>query len=335
VSDLAALARRFAGAQEFVSSPLYRVLCGTVATDDHLLRLAARRRRGQQPTFLLLGAVHRLLLGGADHELARYYPSIAGPAALPPAGAGPAFQAFCREHEDEIGALVETRLVQTNVVARSVALRIGLAAIRWTTDAPVHLVEVGASAGVHLRGDRYAYDIGGHHFGDPRSPVRISTERRGAAPLPDLDATPALASVTGVDLHPLDATDAEDRAWLEALVWPENRHELDLLRAALGVVAADPPRILAGDALDVCPTLGAELPAGEPRVAFHVATRMHVPAARRPDFDAAVAALGAGGPLFTVAMDDEPFLDLRDPAGARTRLARVGGHLEWVDPLPR
>jgi Uncharacterized protein conserved in bacteria (DUF2332) len=26
----------------------------------------------------------------------------------------------------------------------------------------------------------------------------------------------------GIDLHPVDATDPSERAWLQALVWPEN-----------------------------------------------------------------------------------------------------------------
>src|SRR6185436_14436447 len=106
-------------------------------------------------------------------------------------------------------------------------------------------------------------------FGDPRSPVQIAAAWRGDASIPDLDTLPALASVTGVDLNPLDARNPDDRRWLEALVWPENCLEADLLHHALDIVAADPPPIRAGDAIDVCPALSAELPPGEPRVVFH------------------------------------------------------------------
>jgi hypothetical protein len=188
----------------------------------------------------------------------------------------------------------------------------------------VHVIEIGASAGLLLRFDRYGYALGGRFFGARRSPVQIAAEWRGDTAVPDLDALPPLASVTGVDLHPLDACDADDRRWLEALVWPENRHEADLLHRALDVVAADPPALPAGDAIAVCPALASEFPPGEPRVAFHAVTRLHVPADRLDAFDAAIASLGRDAPLYWLSFEDQ---------GALTHLAKAEGHLEWVAPL--
>src|SRR3954452_5802326 len=128
-TDLATIARRFADTPEFASSPLYQALARTVARTPALLRLAARGRPGQYPTFLFFGAVHALLLAGAEHPLARFYPSIVGAdAALPaepPDDAGPALVDFCLLHEAELAGLIETRLVQTNVVRRALALRLG------------------------------------------------------------------------------------------------------------------------------------------------------------------------------------------------------------------
>jgi hypothetical protein len=68
-------------------------------------------------------------------------------------------------------------------------------------------------------------------------------------------------------------------------------------------LADDPPRILAGDGIDVCPQLAGQLPRGEPRVVFHAATRMHLPVERRAAFDQAIDALGAGGPLYHVWLE--------------------------------
>src|SRR5215207_7051858 len=143
-ADLESLAQFFAETPEFTTSPLYRSLARTVAGNTALLRLAARGRPGQQPTFLFFGAVHALLLAGADHELARYYPSIVGAAALPPDAAGPALVDFCAAHSPELTRLIETRLVQTNVVKRALALRLGLAAIGRAVAGPLHLIEIGA-----------------------------------------------------------------------------------------------------------------------------------------------------------------------------------------------
>ena len=331
--DLAAVEERFADPHELWSSPLYRALSKTVATSPALLRLAARGRPGQVPTFLFFGAVHALLLAGVEHPLARFYPSIVGADARPPDEAGPALVDFCARHEAALAAIIETRLVQTNVVKRSLALRIGMAAIGRREQRPVHLIEIGASAGALLRFDRYGYRLGGHPFGDPASPVQIAAEWRADRPVPDLDTLPPLASVTGVDLNPLDPRDPDDRRWLEALVWPENRHEADLLHHALAIVAADPPIMRTGDAAEICPKLAAELPPDEPRVVFHAITRLHVPADRLAAFDAAILSLGENAPLYWLSFEGRGELDLRDPAGALTHLAQVEGHLEWVAPL--
>src|SRR3954453_9314617 len=174
--DLAAVAAAFAQPGEFWSSPLYQALAQTVAHEPALLRLAARAQPGQVPTFLFFGAVHALLLAGADHELARFYPSVVGDAALPPERAGPALLAFCATHEAELTAIIRTRLVQTNVVKRALALQIGMAAIGRQTRQPVPLIEVGASAGLLLRFDHYGYTLGGRQLGEIASPVQIVSE---------------------------------------------------------------------------------------------------------------------------------------------------------------
>jgi hypothetical protein len=344
VTETERLAQHFAQAPSiFVTSPLYRSLGPTVARDRPVLELLAKRRPGQQASFLFFGAVHFLLLGGAQHPLAAYYPSLAGPAAADPAGAGPTLRDFCRAYHDELAELIRTRLVQTNVVKRAAALRLALSAVRKRCAGPVHLIEVGTSAGIHLYSDRYRYVVGGRTFGMRDAVITIETQWRGLSPPPDLDDVPPIVSRTGVDLHPVRVTDPRERLWLRALVWPENQHEASLLVAALHGVAADPPRIIAGDAIDTCPALGRRLPAGEPRVVFHAATRMHVPPRQRAAFDDAIDSIGQDGPLYHVwlepasarhhglADDTDGALALHGPSDRRaTALAEVDGHLEWA-----
>lgn len=159
VADPVRLRHAFANAREFTTSPLYRSLSPVVAADDDLLRLAGQGRAGQYPTFLFFGAVHHVLLGGAPHELASYYPSIAGDQARPGAEAGPALVSFCSAYRSQLTHLIRTRLVQTSHVQRALGLRLGLSAVARSVTRPVHLVEVGASAGLNLRHDRYGYDV--------------------------------------------------------------------------------------------------------------------------------------------------------------------------------
>lgn len=345
--DREELRRAFEDPAEFPTSPLYRSLCRTVAVHDGLLDLAGRGRPGQYPTFLFFGAVHRLLLRGADHPLAHFYPSIAGARASPAAEAGPALVSFCEAFEAELAETISTRLVQTSQVQRALGLRLGLSMIARDVPGPVHLIEVGASAGLSLRFDRYGYQVGGRRFGDPASPVQLIADLYGTASLPDLDVLPQIASVLGVDLHPVSVLDTDARGWLEALIWPENHGQRALLRAALALAAADPPLIRAGDAIDVLPGIADELPAGEPRVVFHSATRMHVPACRLDAFDAAIACLNDSGPLWWLSIEDSPDPDprpgsarpgaallLRGPGAPAETIAVVDGHLRWIEILP-
>jgi len=343
------LARHFAaGPSIFGTSPLYRSLCQTVAEDRSILELLTERQPGQQASYLFFGAVHYLLLSGARHPLAVYYPSLVGPPAADPVDAGPTLRDFCRVYRDALAELIRTRLVQTNVVKRSAALRAALHAVRSRCGRPVHLIEVGASAGIHLHVDRYRYLIGDRTFGPRDAAITIETEWRGPESPPGLDDVPPIASRIGIDLNPVQVTDPGERLWLRALVWPENQHEASLLVAALEAVANDPPPMIAGDAIDVCPALGRRLPPGEPRLVFHAATRMHVPESRRAAFDDAVDSIGQGGPLYHawlepassrhhgLADNTDGALAFHGPGDrAAIPVARVDGHLEWEASWPR
>ena len=346
MADLAAVGRAFQDPSAFPTSPLYQSLCQVVAGTGWLLELAAQAPPGQVPTYLFFGAVHQLLLRGVEDPLARYFPSIVGTDALPPAEAGPALLSFCRRYQQQLADVISARLVQTNDVQRSFALRVGLSLIGRRTRQPVHVVEVGSSAGLNLRFDRYGYQVGGRRFGDRSSPVQVVADQVGPVPVPDLDRIPPVASVRGVDLNPLDVTDPDARSWLEALVWPENHRQRQLLDAAIELVRADPATVHAGDAVDVLPQLSRALPAGEPRVAFQIATRIHVPAQRRQKFDDAIATLGQTGPLWAIWVDELPEPDprpsparaggalyLATPDGATTVIAVVDGHVTWIEML--
>jgi hypothetical protein len=341
------LAAHFAAAgRVFTTSPLYAALCPAVAEQDEVLELLTARRAGQQPSFLLFGAVHFLLLGGVRHELGRYYPSIVGGAARAPTSAPGAFRDFCREHRAALTRLIATRLVQSNVVKRALALRYAMTVVGREVDT-VHLVDVGSGLGLHLLVDRYRHVLGGRSAGDPDSPVTLDVQWCAADPPPDLDAVPAISSRIGIDLEPPDPANAADRRWLRALVWPEDQHKALLLRDAMQLAQAAGTTVLRGDAVDLCPVVERRLPPGEPRLVFHSATRMHVPEPRRAVFDRAIDALDRTGPLFHVWLEPATAPHAGDPGDGRDdvlrmhgpgddaprSLVRVDGHLEWMAPL--
>jgi hypothetical protein len=104
---------------------------------------------------------------------------------------------------------------------------------------PLRLREIGASAGLNLRFDRFGYDGGDWRWGDPRSPLVLRNRIASGHPA-SLNAHFEIADRRGCDLHPLDATREEDRMRLTSFVWPDQHDRLERLRGALAVARALP-----------------------------------------------------------------------------------------------
>jgi hypothetical protein len=182
-----------------------------------------------------LGAVHRLVLEGRAPALAAFYPS-AGGSFGPDAGpaAAEALLATITEHRDDVADGL-TRPVQTNEVARCRALMLGFLEVSEHTGRPLRMLEIGASAGLNLRWDRYRYEggAGGTAFGPVRSPVRLEPAYRDRPP--DLGRLAVVVERRGCDASPLDPTAPADRLTLRSFVWPEQTDRLARLAGALEV----------------------------------------------------------------------------------------------------
>ena len=264
-----------------LGSPLYATLL-TRAADDvaasglcwEVLGEEAAGRLRANPALQLMGAVHRLVLTGAAPSLAAYYPSVGG--RLPQDAAGwerlwPAFVATIEEHRDAVRALAQ-RPVQANEVARSAALLGGFLTVARETRLPLRLLELGASAGLNLRWDRYRYEAGQNAadtlaWGDRASPLRFADIY--ADGVPPLDTAAPVAERAGCDRAPLDAASPDDRLTLLSYVWADSTARMQRLRAALALAAEVPVRIDRADALDWAVTQLAEARPGVATVVFH------------------------------------------------------------------
>ncbi|WP_194821896.1 DUF2332 domain-containing protein [Micromonospora sp. S-DT3-3-22] len=242
-------------------SPAYERLAHAVARDDELLALLDDLPPARRQPQLLLGVV-RWLGGPVDDPVA--------------------FRAHTLAHWPAVRAAMLTRTVQTNEAGRCAALLPVLAALPQ----PLALLEVGASAGLCLYPDRYAYRYGDHLLGADE-PVLDCTLTGTEPPT----TRPEVAWRAGLDLNPLDVTAPADVAWLDALIWPEHTHRRTRLRAAAAVAAADPPELVRGDLVDDLPALAARAPAGATLVVLHTSVLYQVPPARRAAFVALVRAL--------------------------------------------
>lgn len=295
------------------TSPTWGRLCRFIAGRPDLAALLDQLPGRKRQPNLFLGAI-RYLDGPTDP--------------------GDDFVDWARGHWSEITAVIAARATQTNEPGRCAVLAPLLASLGQ----PIALFEVGASAGLCLLPDRYAYRYdGGPTIGDG-SPV-LECATTGTAP-----ATPAdlrIVARAGLDLNPLDAGDADDARWLRALVWPGETVREERLSAALEVAAADPPTVLKGSALEDLDRLLARTPDGATPVVMHSVVLAYLARDERDAFVEAVRASGAHWlsfegstvvtslrdlvaaperPHFLVALDGEP-------------VAFASPHGSWVDWL--
>ncbi|MFG1655834.1 DUF2332 domain-containing protein [Micromonospora chersina] len=282
-------------------SPSYERLSEAVARDDELLaRIDTLPPAKRQPN--LLFAVVRLLGGPVEDPAA--------------------FRGYVLENWPAVEAELRVRATQTNEPGRCAVLLPVLAAL----PGPLALLEVGASAGLNLYPDRYAYRYGDHPLGTGE-PV-IDCAISGTAPPA---RRPEVVWRAGLDLNPLDVTDPADVAWLDALIWPEHGHRRKRLRAAAAVAVADPPLLVRGDLVDDLPALAARAPRDATLVVFHTSVLYQVPPPRREAFAEVVREL----PGHWIANEDPdvlryPALPEQPPGGFHNVLALDGKPLAWT-----
>jgi hypothetical protein len=186
----------------------------------------------------VLGGVHRLVLAGDAPELARHYPTTEGDGDA--AAAWPFVRALLEDPPPAVRDAL-TRPPQTNDVGRSASLIGGFLVLAREIGLPLRVLELGSSAGLNLRFERYRYEQDGSGFGNPDSPVRFTDLWPAGAP--PFQADCHVAERRGCDRHPIDATTDEGRLSLLSYVWPDQTERFSLLAAALDIARDDPVRV--------------------------------------------------------------------------------------------
>src|ERR1041385_2248662 len=175
----------FIAETERANAPLYTSIVRGISRNDDLKTLAARVKPGQPPANILLAAVHYLLLQGAQHPLRRFYPNLNGGRRMENEDVFPHFKDFVDTHRPELVPLIENRVTNTNEIARCSALHAGFRVAAQEAGEPLHLVEIGPSAGLNLLWDRYCVryrrDAATFDVGPEDAPLTIDCEQIGRA----------------------------------------------------------------------------------------------------------------------------------------------------------
>nr|VTO98310.1 hypothetical protein BIN_B_02479 [Mycobacterium riyadhense] len=295
-------------------SPMYGELFELVATDVEAGGIFATILSGHEDAparqampLRLLGGLHRLVLDGRAPGLRRWYPSTGG--TWQAQAAWPQILCVAANYADPLRAALD-QPPQTNEVGRSAALIGGLLRINRGFDLPIRLFEIGSSAGLNLRADRYHYRYVGGQWGPPDSPVAIDDAWLGV--LPPHGAL-RIVERHGYDIAPIDVTAADGEMTALSYVWPDQDARMRRLRGAIAVARSVPARLERRTAADALAALA--LAGGALTVLWHSITWQYLSSEEQ----AAVA--GAIDALATQANVRSPFAHLtlepaRDAPGA-------------------
>jgi len=339
--DTEALSRQFKSFGEKVyhgSSPLYEQISRRVSEDPELLSLVLRARKSELSPNLFFGAIHYLLLRGLRHQLSSFYPSLSG-STIKEDDPYPFFRSFCLENRKEIEDLISTRRVQTNEVQRCTCLMPAYAVAYRRAGKPLSIVDLGASAGLHLLWDHFGYDYGeGKKFGDPSSPVQLACLLHGNVSPPFPSRLPLVAYRVGIDLNPIDVNDPKMMLWLKALVWPEHLKRAETLNSAIELAKQIPPAVIRGDVLAVLPEVLSKVPVETAVCISHSHLVYQFPKELRERFFSMINECGAHRDIFQISYEwwpgkDKSELELsifENGAKQEQLLAYCNPHGEWL-----
>ena len=286
------------------------------------------------------GALHAAVLSGRDPALAAEYP-----AARPDwdmARVWPLARDFLARERDWVSGFLGSA-PQTNETRRTIALLVGFLVLAARYDLEVELLEIGASAGMNLCWDRFAYRTAAWQWGD--GDVQIATTWTGAPP--PLHARPRIRSRAACDLNPIDIRDPAERLRLRAYVWADQAERLARFDAAAALTVAHGEPVERADAAE---WLEARLPRRATdalTVVYHSVFYQYPKTETRQRIARAITEAGERGvaPLAWLRLEPEAVLDgPRDsvrflvdlitwPGGERQTLATTDGHGNFVHSL--
>ena len=235
-----------------------------------------------------------------------------------------------------IRATIMARATQTNEVGRLATLAPVFALIGAETGGPVALLEVGASAGLCLYPDRYAYDwspAGRLGAGSVEGGPTLACRVEGPMPVPD--RLPPVGWRGGIDLNPLDVDDEDQMAWLTNLVFPEQEWRRQRLQEAIRIARSDPPRLFRGNLLDELPAVLSEAGRHGTPIVFHSAVIAYLEPPDRRRFQAMMVDLVDRGACRWVSNEAPRVLPDLVPPGeqlpARFVMALDGQPAAWTE----
>lgn len=295
----------------------------------------------------LTGCLHYAALTGMDAELAAIYPAN-NPGVQFDAVWGQC-EAFLTQNEAFVREFMRNA-PQTNETRRSIALLTAfIAAAQRFPNLPLHMVELGASAGLNTNWDKFSYKASNWQRAGS-SDVHITTDWQAPA-LETPDYPLKIASKIACDLNPLDIHNDEAVNRIRCYVWADQEERLARLNAAIALARSEGSQVTQASADAFLDTVIAKWETGTAPghlVIYHSVFLQYPP---RPVIEGIISRIEAAGakatserPVSWVAYEPVSLFDkayttgdmvarLQSwPGGEAQILLRSNGHVTKVRP---
>lgn len=293
----------------------------------------------------LTGALHHAVLSGAELDMAALYPAQNQDWDM--AKVWPVARDWLARNHAHVEAFIESP-PQTNETRRSIILLPGFCKIAQRFGKPLHLLELGASAGLNQNWDRFNYQTPTWQRRG-NSDVTIRTDWRASVP-EQIDTELKIASRAACDLSPVDLSDPDQVLRLKCYTWPDQEERLSRLDAAIRLAQQAGTQVEQGDALSWLTERLATRPSSGVTVIYHSVFLIYPPREVIAEIMATIRQVGAAAtdaaPLAWLSYESEslfggdrtsPKMRARLetwPGGVVETYAESDGHVTYVDAYP-
>lgn len=327
-------------------------LCLAMASDIEASGPVARLIRGwpgnprrDALSLRIAGYLHYAVLGGKAPELAAVYPAANPNWKMEKVW--PVAREWLARHERAAKVFIKSP-PQTNETRRAIALLPGFLKVASLFPGPMHMLELGASAGLNQNWDRFNYQTQRWEL-TGNSDVTIGTEWHGPPP-EHLDMSFNVTSRAACDQNPINLSKASAARRLKSYVWPDQPERLTRLDAAITLARRTRVRVDKADAAEWLKAKLAARPEEGATAIYHSLFLQYPPAETRRALLSMLEEAGAEAtwdrPLAWVCFEPGAFfqgprqvgIDPNDfitylrvwPEGEDHRLLRSDGHVTQV-----
>lgn len=226
---------------------------------------------------------------------------------------------------------------QTNEVRRASGVMPALLHLSATYKLPIKLYEMGASAGLNLAMDQFAYQFADQHYGPQNASVTLRPDWQGPPPP---HAPIEISHRAGCDLNPLDVATPDGKARLMSYIWPDQIERVERTEYAIDLATQLEVAVEKQDAANWLKQQLATLTPGQLHVVYNTVAFQYFPPKVQREIRTLLAERGREAapdrPLIWLQLEmdgNQPGFAISQhawPGAEAVELGRADAHGRWV-----